>query len=49
MLKWVIADSDSDQPDIFTLEANGSALSQLEYLAPGFKLVEEDPEFYDAE
>ena len=26
-LKWVIADPDSDQPDIFTLEANGVALS----------------------
>ena len=48
VLKWVIADPDSDQSDIFTLESNGTALSQLEYLDPNFKMVEEDPEFFDA-
>ena len=36
VLKWVIADPDSDLPDIFMLEVNGTALSQLEYLYPGF-------------
>ena len=34
--------------DIFTLEANGSDLSQLEYLAPNFRLIDEDPEFFYA-
>ena len=48
MLKWVIADPDSGLEDIFTLESNGSALSQLEYLDPNFKMVDENPEFFDA-
>ena len=48
MLKWDIADSDTGLPDIFTLEANGAALSKLEYLGPDFKLVDEDPAFFDA-
>ena len=48
MLKWVTADEDTDQESSFKLEANGSDLSQLEYLAPNFKLVGTDPEFFDA-
>ena len=48
MLKWVIADPDSDNQDTFELESSGTPLSQLEYLAPNFKLVDEDPEFFDA-
>ena len=30
------------------LEANGAALSSLQYMGPNFKLVDEDPEFFDA-
>ena len=48
VLKWVIVDPDTGLPEIFTLEANGAALSQLEYLAPDFKMVDEDPAFFDA-
>ena len=48
MLKWSIADEDSDQPDVFSLEANGVALDKLDYLAPNFKLVDQDPAFFDA-
>ena len=48
VLKWVIADDDSDLQDNFELESNGDALSQLVYLAPNFKLIEEDPTFFDA-
>lgn len=30
------------------LEANGSTLSELEYFTPNFKMVDEDPIFFDA-
>ena len=48
VLKWVIADPDSDFKDIFVLEANGLPLSQLEFLAPNFKIEDDDQEFFDA-
>ena len=48
MLKWVPADPDSDMQDTFELEANGAALSSLDYMVPNFKLVDEDPAFFDA-
>ena len=48
MLKWVIAEEELDLQDSFELEANGRALRQLEYLAPSFKLIDEDPAFFDA-
>ena len=48
MLKWVVADPDSDLTDSFTLEANGAALDTLEYLVPNFKLVETEVAFFDA-
>ena len=47
-LKWAPADPDSDLEDTFMLEANGAALSSLQYMGPNFKLVDEDPEFFDA-
>ena len=46
-LKWVPADPDSDLKDTFMLEANGADLSSLEYMGPNFKLVDEDPAFFD--
>ena len=48
MLKWVFAATDSDQLDTFMLEANGANLSSLDYMVPHFKLVDEDPAFFDA-
>ena len=48
VLRWMIADSDSDQESTFKLEANGSDLSLLEYLAPNFKMVDDDCVFFDA-
>ena len=48
MLKWVFADEDSELNDTFELEANGANLGTLDYMAPNFKLVDEDPEFFDA-
>lgn len=47
VLKWVIADEDSNSEDTFTLEVNGAALDTLEYLVPNFKLVDEEPVFFD--
>ena len=47
-LKWVRADPDSDETDTFMLKANGAALGSLQYMSPNFKLVDEDPEFFDA-
>ena len=49
VLKWVLADPESDQSDTFELEANGHDLSSLDYMSTNFKLVDEDPEFFDAE
>ena len=48
VLKWIYADPDSDLQDTFALEANGADLSSLEYMSPDFKLVDEDPAFFDA-
>ena len=48
MLRWHIADEDSEEQDAFVLEANGEPLSKLDYLSPTFKLVEADPIFFDA-
>ena len=43
MLKYVKDD------EVFILESNGTPTTQLEYLSPQFRLVDEDPEFFDAE
>ena len=39
-LKWLFADPDSGQIETFMLEANGAALSSLQYMGPNFKLVD---------
>ena len=49
VLKWVVADPDSDLPDTFALEANGDALTTLEYMSPSFQLEDKDPAFFDAD
>ena len=48
VLKWVIADPDSDKEDNFVLESNGAEISTLLYMAPNFKMVDADPSFFDA-
>ena len=50
MLRWRIAEKDIDPnaEDGFVIEANGSSLSAYEYLSPSFKLIDEDPAYFDA-
>ena len=47
-IKWVIADSDSDQTDHFDLESNGASTSLLQYLAPNFTLVDTELQIFEA-
>ena len=47
VLSWVIEEFDSGLDDMFALEANGTPLSKLYYLDPGFKLVEEEVAIFD--
>ena len=49
VLKWLKADEDSGVEGFFMIEANGQMLAKLEYLSPSFKLIDEDPAFFDAD